>query len=1607
MIATEPTRSAAAKVPRDQVTIGLMLIRALVAGDVGYDVAWPAIADFYSTVVQPLLEGDTPDASVKELIAWCCAAADINEIDDITDVLDAETVPEDVLFGLWELADLVKAGAATSLVTPPTTGPDILVEQPNGQYVLLEVQDGGRGWSEQLPESVDRAVKAALRATLSPFPSVFPADWVGDAEGPPSVCWAPGIPFAAPAVALPIALWHIGQIAGLGKPEVLCAGDLSSDLCHPVVGRALHAKVRAAKALGRPFLAPTESGWRLFLSNETETSLDGSLSLDSAAAAVWGQEWLRWKRDRHAEELSAAGWRVIDWRVVPGHPALRDIDTSQTFALKQHFSDGRLGPKTAILGGTPRSGKSTIVRRLATSLSSSKRNARVVQVIEHSENHELPDKFEAATVATHAVGLLEGRIEHPLLVFENLQPISAGDVGEVLRHVSRELGISVLAVVQDSEDSPTDWNSQGVFVATSVVGTVARRRFVEDLTRADGSLDPDAGRTLLADDRGSDLRRITQVMAGQQPDARLAERFAQLANSERDPLVLAAALSLIRCRIAADQLETLDHNDRTMFGLETDSSTFTVQLAGTDDCHQLLDLYRDEVNDPPAQTKPQVQQRIETMSGLLVPVLVSALSESSGEVASLLLGSRLYHRALCEQLLLQLEDDDLLAGWCSAAPLLSVVRVLELVELPEQSEQTLLERLLARIDSSSELWQPTRLLTLVRAVQSSSCPVSEQALDEFARWIVRAVDDILAKQVGHPEERFALLVELERFDSDAVKRVVAERILDVLGGLRAEAVSSYRLVRNVEIMQRRLLWKAPEDTQDFPIAQELAVQQLLQKEPAEKTGVGGLIEAMCLRQHLERADIDLLLPDYEVALTAAMRFASAAELTDALNSVRATSPFICNRILSRWPNFARLANGLLRRSGPMDAANLLRAISNAQSLIAARCLCGTGGEIDLQLVSRFARDIVATRDPLGTGLLLSVTHSIGSDFYSWKSSFATELAEEIGVDTVRKMAGDPRLSAGYYLVKGVWVAGASYRGEILDVVIEQVVRSIHRGRKHWGAEIALLLAADQEFGESAFERIRQQTPSEVIVQGMFRGSTAQSRVMFHRLGRVLHPEVPAMYRDQWEMHAFVDGLSTPAPAAALAVCAEVAKTLLDADVPDAGPAIFEASGGADVWANRLAHERNPGRFAQSLDNIIALSPVGAREVVDRLGAKPSRFRIRDHNLDALAAQVRFALLNDAPAGSRIVRSIHMVKPELSQGLFDELFEDDHLMYVVNGQLVSLQDPVDQAIAARNFALAGLTRGSPHGKWINAIYNARVQTIGLFASPQRVADIVRMLETWDTHWGAASANNIDLGRLGRRIRLGKSSDLAPSVRLLRTLCALGRIAPAAQILDDLLAADLADIARPASLTTLSQLADVVNRLKPDATPRMMRILRDKVDRSVERSVLIDERKFWQEVGHALWILRHTPGGRAFAHPIGEPQIHPNAAHSSVVAWVAAQVNQPGWGGDALGRVQDRLIRRQAILSPVDQAHLLLATVDGWSPELRTAAGLTSLAGLPFWMLRLLYQQATNDLEIDRLLTAAEPGIRERVNQGVARPDWDAFHVRLNLSGRDFRRAAHAE
>ncbi|MFG3703102.1 hypothetical protein ACGF5C_35375, partial [Micromonospora sp. NPDC047620] len=337
-----------------------------------------------------------------------------------------------------------------------------------------------------------------------------------------------------------------------------------------------------------------------------------------------------------------------------------------------------------------------------------------------------------------------------------------------------------------------------------------------------------------------------------------------------------------------------------------------------------------------------------------------------------------------------------------------------------------------------------------------------------------------------------------------------------------------------------------------------------------------------------------------------------------------------------------------------------------------------------------------------------------------------------------------------------------------------------------------------------------------------------------------------------------DGLGTSAPGAALSVCAEAAKTLSDADIPHAGRAIFEATGGSEEWARRLARGRQPAVLAQALRDLIQLDKVGSKDVVAKLYGTPTRLIVVGRPIDALTAAVRSAMVTDAATAAMLVGALQVIDDDLTRSVLETIYEDSHTMYIFFGEVTQIQNPMKQADVATAFARTGMRRGTREGKWLNAVYEWRVKTAHAFVSPRAAEALVRMTAVWDINWGNAIAENLSTGRIVKRLSHGRRDDLGPTVRLIRTLCAIDRVQQAGEILDGLLANDIATIAQNASISALCQLVDITGRLRPEHVGAGLRHLRTAIMTMVEDSTYLDERALWQRIGRALVVLRSFPG-----------------------------------------------------------------------------------------------------------------------------------------------------
>jgi hypothetical protein len=541
----------------------------------------------------------------------------------------------------------------------------------------------------------------------------------------------------------------------------------------------------------------------------------------------------------------------------------------------------------------------------------------------------------------------------------------------------------------------------------------------------------------------------------------------------------------------------------------------------------------------------------------------------------------------------------------------------------------------------------------------------------------------------------------------------------------------------------------------------------------------------------------------------------------------------------------------------------------------------------------------------------------------------------------------------------------------------------------------LRLAQDPELGEIALTELRSRIRPEALLSGMTSAITGHARTVFHRLGRALHADIPVRFLQQWELAPFVEGLATSTPTAALEVCAEVARTLTDADLPDAGAMIAAEAGGAEKWARRLRFGRQQEAFTQAIRDLTALDRATAGDVVDRLRATPTHITIGNRPANALLARLRHALLDGPTVAPAMLRAIHEVRPQVAADLLVASTKDLHATYVFRGDIQQLQDPVAQSAAARNLVRVGVSRGSSGSGWIDSVHDIRMQAMHRFTGPRPVTALLRMLATWDAGWGAAAAQSVNVERIRRRLRYGALTDVADAIELARTMAALDNEAVAQQLFEELHGLEVTRIGEHLDVGLLCSLVDVLHELMPDAVPQFSRGLSVAVRSLVGRAVVLDECAQWMQVGRAFRILRQVG---APAVQVGEPRIAPNIVYAPAIAWAATGVNQPGWGDNALDRSASRLVSRPLPPDVTDQACVLSATGRGWAPELRASRTEWDIATAPFWLLRILYAEEASDPYLVPILALCEATILERANRDSARPDWDASRLRLMLGAR---------
>ncbi|MDX8055615.1 hypothetical protein SK571_40095 [Lentzea sp. BCCO 10_0798] len=1586
---------------RDHITAGLELARAVLSGAVGAAGAVEPIREFHAAVVRSLLDGTAADQA--DLLSWARVQDGATLLTDLAALDGAEWAAlEEAQPDLLSLAQQVAAtGAAPAKSTQD--GPRIAVRAPGGRWTTLTAHTANEVlWDTQVVKTAQ--VEKALHSVLGEFSLMWPEVWEEEIK-PTHVCWPAGVELDTTGATLPVALWHLGRITGLGAPPVLFFGEMGDGRylrdSATLFGKkqeepGLTALVDAMKAERRELLIPGNNRWRWIRPEHPDTknqdiTVARPVTLDAAAQELWGTAWDQWKVERHLAELKATEWDFVDGSAPPEQP-LPDIDTTQSFQLGRLFIETSRNV-TAVLGGTPSSGKSCIIRCAVRTLRECGQDWAVVVL--SNPDAKLPDNATAAFVAKHALGASGSTATRRLVVFEGLKPHDniESHVSAMLRHVAIEANTCVLTVLEYNDNSRAEWDISGTTVITAPVGKGPRERFIEDLVRNEPTLKPGEERAHEAASVVTDLRQLTQLLnSGDDPFARIKARFTEMANSEREAVLLVAAMSLCDGAVADSSLNALQETDYEIFGVIPGRWPGTSALTGFRDCLSLIDLHVAERTVPGAgRATERSALRHEVLVELLEPTLHDLLKSEervlAPRVPTLFNGIWLFNQKLAKDLAARAVDGGPLTSWAaSMAPTQAVNDLLAVKHLfDDDATRTLAQTLVNRLRLPGEpMWRSSALMKLIRVVKNIDSDLTDRTLRDIAEWLKEQVEDLLNQQEGTPEELVVLLEALARYDwkNEEIKPFVADRTLDVLRGVRHDRLGDYRVVRKVVDLMRLLRARESIDLSALLVENEYDVKAMLEREPVEHDGIQVLFASIDLRQSFHWMEYELRFQPYHMPMLAALSNASATELATAINDLRASNPRLATALIGPvWPEFPAAVRRLLDAAWPVEAATLIRAISTTNSLLLPEILF-KNGQVDQRLLWRLADKITKLRDTSSTGMLLSALHFADNLFHRGHELASTELAEKIGKSTVDMLIKqDPRMSSLYYLIKGIWDAEASYREEVLDDVLEIVANHVKRRRQHWGPLAALRLLSDTEMGQLALQGLREHLTPADLVEGMYSANTTQARAALHRLGRVLYPTVATMYRDRWDEVSFTDGLRTRT--SALEVCAEAARTLVEADVPDAGRTMLAATGGVDEWAARLRTGGWPNLLATRIGDLSTLDRGSARQVLDKLRTEPTNTKVHGQAVCSLAAWLRKAMLIDASTTAAVINAYENVKPGLSKEVLAELAKDGYAAHSLRWSAAYDQNPISQAHTARALVRAGLTPNDPQGSWIKAVHEARTDTLNKFTNPQACAAILHMFAGWKEQWAADAAKSFDVTRMARRVKQGRITDLPGIIDLIRTLDVCGGTATARLLAEYLYETDLSSIGRQLDLENLCRLADVMEVVLPDAVPKVLVSTQVAVDAAITNTVVLDESKVWRHVARACATARRL---RSSLGPFTDPEVRPNIVHAPAVAWAAAELGDPAWGANAAERVRARLNERD-FPSPADQGYLLFATKSGWAPELRPV-NEELVAHAPMWLLRMLSQESSSDPYLITVLKSAAPAIRKRMADPTRRSDWDA-------------------
>ncbi len=1327
----------------------------------------------------------------------------------------------------------------------------------------------------------------------------------------PAGVWPASQPADDPAIGLGYALDLLAEATGLPCPDVLAVGARTEgQRFAPVPAAELSSRVEALRAVGiTTVLAPAESGWVLAGPGDRRTAPAGSPAeptLDGAATAVWGERWAGWKRARHTEILDRLGWVPDPLEPQPGsipmneadellkffhgekqklpepigvHSTARNETKKQSAARKRAARSRRL----AVVGGTARSGKTTVARLLAEEL---RGQGWQVQAI-RSRHGGLPDRDPLIEACHHAAALLDHDGTRPfLLILDGLLPLQGGNnaVGALLPMVSESVRTSVLAVLEYDLSAGYEWKTENIDLVPSLVGKPRLKAFVERAGRAQpGTLDRRAGLVEVEREDGTrDVGVLIRKMRTRGGDDPVVACFDGLGLKEQEAVATAAATSLIRAGVPEESLTDLTEDERQALGIEVLAGQDLATIASVEDCERILRrvLQIEEDADAPDLIPLAGDRRVrEKVVELVLPRVETLMRETPREVLPWLLGARLYRAQVATDLLDRTHAGGALQDWLLRAQVAELARCLTALDtsLDEGMTDEFVPQLTQRLKENPS---PLRLHDLVNVIRGIRHAISTGRLhlDEVAPWLKAQVDAAVSSGEGTAQERLHLLSLVEWFPNAELNEIIVKRVAEVVTDLSPTRAADYFMVLQALRLQRRLWRRVAEDTKVHyedaagyhPVDQEPGPELLVEYRVTAEDGFAVMLAGMMLRRQVERTEWVKMIDEYEHLLQPALDRSSPRDVITALQALRRTSGMHRNEILkravvTRLDRFRYLDafRALLRRASPMEVVELLRVVQSLHAWCACLLLSAPtprAGRNAAELVpdEEFVRALAqaANNDPRAAGMLLSVTYAVEDPYHQNGKTFAQRLGDAFGERTVVDwLQNDPRPSVKYYLLKGLWEARVSFHATCLDLTVDIVAQSLTTSRRVWGPRLALRLGADPELGADFLESLRAKVGIDDLLQGMSVWYPPDAQAEFHRLARALFPDAPRRYAQTFDVRELAQRLANAPTIPVAETCREIARTMRHTEGISGAALLQKTSkiiGRPNVWMDRLHSIRTGGEFTQLLNVLDQVD----RGFVSRLLLKYGQLTMRTvHSTEEsrLAWRTRCEMYQNPVAAAGLLAALEDIAG-LGEPVYQGLTGDAVLMRIFTEELQLLQNPSEQYTAALHLARIGVGPGQAlNADWIEKTYQLKKLIIATVSSPRVIRDILRTMVLWERRWALELVPKIDHTKLERRLWLGLIADFEPAIGLAALLTSLDDRVGAAVVFDALKKSGWARVVEHVALQSGVLLLRLADRLQPQHAGAVASAVNDRIASLLSSEIVLDDRTMWWEVGHACQAL----------------------------------------------------------------------------------------------------------------------------------------------------------